>query len=161
MALEPQGELNPIGGGDRIPLLRDQLVLGRRESCDICLRFPNVSNVHAKLIFQDGYWWIQDMNSTNGVKVNGMRVPKKVLLPGDEITIAKRRYVINYTLAAGRRALEEIMEDDVMSQSLLERAGLARRREEEDDDFGDMPPRIIPPPSKPQKDEPEIDWTSP
>jgi hypothetical protein len=89
------------------------------------------------------------------VKVNGMRVLRKVLLPGDELTIAKRKYIIHYTLAAGRRALEEIMEDDVMSQSLLERAGLQRSRREEEEDEEDILPR-----RRPRNDEPEIDWKS-
>jgi adenylate cyclase len=135
-------------------LLRDEMTLGRRESCDIPLRFPNVSSVHCKLTFMDGYWFIQDLNSTNGVKVNGLRVLRKVLLPGDEITIAKRKYIIQYTLAAGRRALEEIMEDDVMSQSLLERAGLthSRREDDDDDDIFHRP--------RPKKDAPDIDWKS-
>ncbi len=34
------GELVPDGGGDPIPLLREKLTVGRRESCDIVLRFP-------------------------------------------------------------------------------------------------------------------------
>jgi adenylate cyclase len=155
MANEPKGELNPLGGGDRIPLIRDEMVVGRRESCDVPLRFPNVSSLHCKLTFQDGYWFVQDLNSTNGVKVNGMRVLRKVLLPGDELTIAKRKYIIHYTLAAGRRALEEIMEDDVMNQSLLERAGLQRSRREEEEDEEDILPR-----RRPRNDEPEIDWKS-
>jgi adenylate cyclase len=127
MVNEPQGQLVPVGGGDVIPLIRERMTIGRRETCDIPLRFPNVSSLHAELTFRDGYWFIRDLNSTNGVKVNGTRVTQKVLLPGDEISIAKRRFTIHYTLAAGRRALEEIMEEDVMAQSLLERAGPARR----------------------------------
>jgi adenylate cyclase len=128
MKLEHRGELIPIGGGDPIPLIRDQMVIGRRESCDICLRFPNVSSQHCELAYQDGYWFIRDLNSTNGIKVNGVRVPRKVLHPGDEITIAKRRYTIEYTLAAGKHAIEEMIDEDVMSQSLLEKAGLIRPR---------------------------------
>jgi adenylate cyclase len=149
MPTEPKGTLNPVGGGDAMPLLRDTMTMGRRESCDIRLPFANVSSVHCELVFKDGYWFIKDLNSTNGLKVNGSRVFQKVLLPGDEITIAKRKYVIHYVLAAGRRALEEIMEDDVMSQSLLERAGLVRPKNEED-----RPRR------RPSGNEPDIDWSS-
>jgi adenylate cyclase len=150
MPSEPKGELVPAGGGDVIPLIRDQLTVGRRESCDIRLPFPNVSSVHCEFYFKDGYWFVRDKNSTNGVKVNGLRVFHKLLLPGDEVTIAKRRYNIRYTLAAGRRALEELMEDDVMSQSLLERAGLAKPKR--DSEFHPRRPG--------SKDEPEIDFLS-
>lgn len=132
MSMEANGELIPQGGGDSIPLVRDKMTLGRRESCDIWLRFPNVSQLHCELTFRDGYWYIKDLNSTNGIKVNGFRVQQKLLHPGDEITIAKRKYNIQYNLSAGKNALAEIEEDmeDIRGQSLLERAGLEKPRDE-------------------------------
>ncbi len=126
MKYEVHGELQPILGGDSIPLIREILTLGRRDSCDIPLRFPNISGQHAKLMFRNGYWYIRDLNSTNGVKVNGIRVQEKLLHPRDEITIGKRKYRIEYELPADRRALDEVVEEDIMSQSLLEKAGLER-----------------------------------
>jgi len=125
MSFEAHGELVPAGGGDSIPLLRENLVVGRRDKCDIHMPFPNVSGTHCELSFSDGYWTIRDLNSTNGIKVNGQRVMKKLLHPGDELMIGKRKFTIHYELPAGRRAMEEV-EEDVMSQSLLERAGLER-----------------------------------
>jgi adenylate cyclase len=122
------GELIPVGGGDAIPLVRAVLTIGRRESCDICLRMNNVSGTHCELTFCEGHWIIRDMDSTNGIKVNGVRVPKKVLHPGDTITIAKRNFTIEYTPVVGKHAMEEMMEDDMLSQGLLEKAGLVRPR---------------------------------
>jgi adenylate cyclase len=132
MSLEINGELIPERGGDPIPLIRDSLTLGRRESCDICMRFPNVSNTHCELTFRDGYWHIRDLGSTNGIKVNGARVQERYLHPGDTITIAKRNYTIEYQLMAGRQTMDEILEEeeDVMGQPLLEKAGLARPQQE-------------------------------
>ena len=68
------GELVPVGGGDPIPLLRSTMKIGRRDSCDICLRFPNISGMHCEFRYKDGYWEIRDLNSTNGIKVNGERL---------------------------------------------------------------------------------------
>src|SRR5216683_7049646 len=124
------GELVPVGGGDTIPLIRESLTVGRRDSCDICMRFPNISGVHCEFIFRNGYWWVRDLNSTNGVKVNGMRVQEKLLHPKDEVAIGKRRYMIQYEMPADRRALEEFVEEDIMSQSLMEKAGLERPRDD-------------------------------
>src|SRR5579883_2737007 len=93
MAFEGNGEIVPTGGGDVIPLPRSPLVLGRRESCDICLDFPNISGRHCELFFQNGFWFIRDLNSKNGLKVNGDRLPpggKRGLHPGDTISIGKR-----------------------------------------------------------------------
>ena len=128
MTPEVNGELVPVGGGDAIPLLRPVMRLGRRESCDICLQFPNISGLHCELYYRDGYWSIRDLNSTNGVKVNGLRVQGRPLKPGDEIALAKRRYLIQYQLTQeGQHALESLLseDEDMFSQSLLERAGLA------------------------------------
>lgn len=131
MQFRPNGQLVPIGGGDPIPLLRDTLTFGRRESCDVCLRFQNISSIHCEMTFRGGYWYIRDLNSTNGVQVNGARVVRKLLLPDDEVAIATRLYTLIYTAPAGKPPVDE-SEEDILSQSLLERAGLEkpRRREE-------------------------------
>ncbi|HBL43707.1 MAG TPA: forkhead-associated protein, partial [Planctomycetaceae bacterium] len=91
------GELNPCGGGDPIPLLSEVLLIGRRSKCDITLQFPNISSHHCQLEFINGYWRVRDMNSRNGIKVNGDRCDMKWLLPGDRLSIAKHDYEINYT----------------------------------------------------------------
>ena len=131
MSLQANGELVPVGGGDNIPLLRESMTIGRRDSCDVRLPFPNVSGVHAQLTFKNGYWYVRDMNSTNGIKVNGVRVLEKLLHPKDKLTIGKRDYVIRYELPADAIGkLEEAEEEDVMSQSLLEKAGLEKPRDD-------------------------------
>lgn len=131
MNQDPHGELVPIGGGDSIPLTRSLMSLGRRRNCDIFLDFPNVSSVHCELTYKDGYWYIQDKNSTNGTKVNSIRVAtRKLLIPGDEIGIAKRRYTIKYTMPSDKR-LEDFMDDDILSKPLLERAGLQKSARDE------------------------------
>ncbi len=123
---QPNGELVPLGGGDSIPLVREVLTIGRRDSCDICMRYPDISSVHAQLTFQEGYWRIRDLNSTNGIKVNGARVLEKLLHPNDELSIGRRRkYRIEYELPTGRRAMEEV-EEDLLGTSLLEKAGLEK-----------------------------------
>ena len=124
------GELLPKGGGDPVPLLKRTLLVGRRESCDIVLRFANVSAHHCQLSCQDGYWYVKDLNSKNGTKVNGMRVATKRLAPGDELAVAKHKYEIVYSPidlgAIGPPPVEELPEN-LMDQSLLERAGLERK----------------------------------
>src|SRR5690349_21672554 len=129
MKLEPNGELIPQGGGDSIPLVRESLSIGRRESCDITLNFPNISGLHCELIFKDGCWIIRDLNSTNGVKVNGIKVAKKILQPGDIIGIAKRKFTIEYSAGVGNHALAELLEEaeDIADIPLLEKAGLTHR----------------------------------
>lgn len=132
---QPNGQLAPVGGGDPIPLIRPKLRIGRRDSCDVCLRYPNISGEHCELSF-DGYWKLTDLGSTNGTKVNGVRVQRKRLRPGDEIGIASRRFIIEYTPVAGTSTpMEDSNEEELQGISLLEKAGLVHKRRDDE-----MPP---------------------
>ena len=128
------GQLVPVGGGDPIPLLQKKLTVGRRESCDIVLRFANVSGKHCELAVDDGYWFVKDLGSRNGTKVNGLRITKRKRLdPGDTITIAKQKYEVKYSPiddldAVGTPPPEHEPVRDMLSEGLLERAGLKKRR---------------------------------
>lgn len=125
------GELLPIGGGDPIPLLKKTLMIGRRESCDIVLRFSNVSAHHCELKVSGGYWYVKDLQSRNGVKVNGQRVVEKRLDPGDQLAVAKHVYDVQYSPAdlgaVGPPPVDEPTMD-ILGKSLLERAGLQGRQ---------------------------------
>jgi pSer/pThr/pTyr-binding forkhead associated (FHA) protein len=125
------GEIVPMGGGDPIPLLKKSLLVGRRESCDIVLRFSNVSAHHCQLTVNGGYWRVRDLQSRNGVKVNGIRVTDKRLDPGDILAIAKHNYEVRYSpieLGAIGPPPAELPDADIFSKSLLERAGLEQRK---------------------------------
>ncbi|MBL8892774.1 MAG: FHA domain-containing protein [Planctomycetaceae bacterium] len=129
------GNLVPIGGGDTIPMLRTRLRVGRRDGCDIVLPFSNVSGHHCLLEVDEGYWFIRDLNSRNGVKVNGQKIIpglKKRIDPGDEVAIAKNNYKCEYDPiengAYGTPPQDEQAEA-FFERSLLERAGLKRTKE--------------------------------
>ena len=126
------GELLPVGGGDPIPLLKTLLSVGRRESCDIVLRFPNVSGNHCELSLIEGYWFVKDLGSSNGTKVNGARVSEQRLEPGDKLSVAKHVFELSYDPARfGAMPLQAPLPsqgNDFFGKSLLERAGLVGRR---------------------------------
>jgi pSer/pThr/pTyr-binding forkhead associated (FHA) protein len=125
------GELIPEGGGDPIPLLKKGLLIGRRESCDIVLRFSNVSAHHCQLTVNAGYWHVRDLQSRNGVKVNGVRVSEKRVDPGDILSIAKHKYKVTYVpsdLGAVGPPPPDLPDANFFSKSLLERAGLEHRK---------------------------------
>jgi len=122
------GELVPQGGGDPVPLLKKKLLVGRRDSCDIALRFPNVSSRHCELEFLDGYWMVRDLGSSNGTKVNGVRVRSKWVLPGDELAVARHRFKVDYNVAPDAPPPPPLNDEEDLGASLLEKAGLVRRR---------------------------------
>jgi pSer/pThr/pTyr-binding forkhead associated (FHA) protein len=125
------GELQPVGGGDPIPLLKPALIIGRRESADIVLRFPNVSGHHCEMTLVNGYWQVKDLGSSNGTKVNGTRVTEQRIAPGDKLSVAKHEYEVCYdpvTLGASEFPAESLAQENIFGRSLLESAGLESRR---------------------------------
>ena len=63
---------------------RGGAVLGRSRDCDVVLDDPNVSRHHAEVRPSGGSWIVNDLGSTNGIKVNGRRVDgPESLKPGD------------------------------------------------------------------------------
>ena len=74
--------------GDRFPLDQDVATLGRGEDCEIDLRDPTASKVHARIVREDGAFHIEDAGSKHGTLVNGNRVEERGRLrSGDEIRI--------------------------------------------------------------------------
>jgi hypothetical protein len=63
------------------------VLLGRSRECDIQVEDPNVSRRHAELRQEGSAYWIIDLDSTNGVEVNGRRVKRAKLAPGDTFTV--------------------------------------------------------------------------
>ena len=124
------GEIIPLGGGDPIPLLKTVLVVGRRESADIVLRFPNVSGSHCELSLVDGYWFVKDLASSNGTKVNGVRVSEKRLDPGDKLSVARHHFEITYEPSknGALAAPADNLPVNLWGKSLLESAGLETKR---------------------------------
>jgi predicted component of type VI protein secretion system len=74
---------------------QEELLLGRQLTCDVVLGDLTVSRRHARLVFRDGHWVIQDLGSTNGTRVNGVRVGRCELQPGDDIDLGDERLRID------------------------------------------------------------------
>jgi pSer/pThr/pTyr-binding forkhead associated (FHA) protein len=66
--------------------------IGRAVSGDLCLPDPAVSARHAEVRREGGDWYLSDLGSTNGTRLNGTPVPvgvPRLLRTGDEVTIAR------------------------------------------------------------------------
>ena len=73
--------------GERREIDRRRLVIGRSKECDIQLDDPNVSRRHAEVRQEGTAYWIVDLESTNGIEVNGRRLKRAKLEDGDTVTL--------------------------------------------------------------------------
>jgi hypothetical protein len=73
--------------GHTMRISKRRVLLGRSRECDIQVEDPNVSRRHAELRQEGSSYWIVDLDSTNGVEVNGRRVKRAKLDAGDVVTV--------------------------------------------------------------------------
>lgn len=90
-------------GVPRVTDLTRELSVGRTEGNDLVLNHPSVSRKHARFEPRNEQWWIVDLRSTNGVKVNGNLVTEAEVNPGDKILVGsvqlelKRQPSVNFS----------------------------------------------------------------
>jgi hypothetical protein len=73
--------------GQRQEVDKRRVLIGRSRECDIQLEDPNVSRRHAELRQEGASYWIVDLDSTNGLEVNGRRLKRSKLEDGDRVTV--------------------------------------------------------------------------
>jgi predicted component of type VI protein secretion system len=100
VALNMRAQLVPLDGGSPIDLPRDVTLVGRKEDCDLRLDHKSVSKLHCVIVKTDGLLLVRDLGSTNGTRVNGQRIRRAALLPGDKLTVAGFHYRILLGAAA-------------------------------------------------------------
>jgi pSer/pThr/pTyr-binding forkhead associated (FHA) protein len=84
-----------------VPLLRDEVTIGREKGNTIRLTERNVSRAHARILKRNGHYILEDLGSYNGVRVNGARIERQAeLAAGDQVAIG------NYDLAFSSEAAE-------------------------------------------------------
>lgn len=54
--------------------------IGRADNADVCILDQHVSRKHVRVAFEDGQWWINDLQSSNGVFVAGERLQRAPLM---------------------------------------------------------------------------------
>jgi hypothetical protein len=79
--------------GQRRELDKRRLVIGRSKDCDIQVSDPNVSRRHAEVRQEGAAHWVVDLDSTNGTEINGRRLKRAKLRPGDTITVGSTELV--------------------------------------------------------------------
>ncbi len=150
-----------------------QILIGKHPLCKIIYNLPTISEQHARIIFSNGIWQIEDLNSQFGTYVNNERlVGTRMLTHGDIIFITGlRMIVVGDCLICNNPFGRVKYSSDVFTVYQKPKVDIEPGNEEknnelevfEEDDFFFRSPRfrtiiekeeivIDPPPSKPQED---------
>ncbi|NUO52284.1 MAG: FHA domain-containing protein [Polyangiaceae bacterium] len=75
--------------GKRYAINVQKFIIGReRGACHLLLQDPNVSRQHAAIEFIQGYYYMTDLGSRNGIGYDGHRIHKKQIVEGDKFEIS-------------------------------------------------------------------------
>src|SRR3954462_11436071 len=88
-------QLLSLSHGPSLLLDKPVLLVGRHEECDIQLNSRKVSRKHCIIAQVGEALVVRDLGSTNGIRVNGVRVDDGTLRTGDELTIGNFRYQVH------------------------------------------------------------------
>jgi len=71
--------------GREIEIGQDETIIGRARDCHICIADQAASSHHCAIIREGDEYWIRDLGSTNGTRLNGEMVVSSRLKPGDAV----------------------------------------------------------------------------
>jgi len=72
-----------------IPLDKPQVTIGRKMDNDVVIDNLAVSGYHARVVEENGIYFVEDTGSTNGTFLNETKIQKQRLQPGDQIRVGK------------------------------------------------------------------------
>jgi pSer/pThr/pTyr-binding forkhead associated (FHA) protein len=89
--------------GAEYPLTGEETLIGRNPTTSITLLDESISREHAIVAWDatTGCYAIEDLQSTNGTRVNGKRVRSAMLADGDEIQVGHTRFRFFLAKAGG------------------------------------------------------------
>ena len=95
----PQGQppLYIIFGNQRYTVEKDKYIIGRSSQlADLVIRDGNMSRKHCAVIFNNGSYYIKDLDSTNGIEFQGHRIDTKRIEEGDQFNICEFHFTFTY-----------------------------------------------------------------
>lgn len=115
------GSVTLVGGvKDFRVSLKPRLRIGQADTNDLILDDPNVADAHAEITLRpNGGYSVADLGSKSGVYVNGTRVRRHTLRPGDTLTVGQTQLTFTgSTLETARSAREDSLNVSGVSVSL-------------------------------------------
>jgi CheY-like chemotaxis protein len=93
---EVLASLRPSDGGKASELTRKRVTIGREPSCDIVINSAAVSHHHCLVFLYEGWWFVRDLKSKNGIKVNGKQCSQHLLPPAGILSVGPHNFQMEY-----------------------------------------------------------------
>lgn len=93
--------------------------IGRSRQCDIQVNDPLVSSRHAEVVYEQGRWIVQDLQSTNGIYLNGTRVHRAALPPQSRLELARGGPALKLALESPPAPAETLAHPDEVSMTKI------------------------------------------
>ncbi|MCS7166453.1 MAG: FHA domain-containing protein [Gemmatales bacterium] len=129
--------LIPADGSRPFELVKDITLVGRSRVCDLQLLDKSVSKLHCVLVKTDHVVLVRDLGSTNGTRVKDILVKRGVLIPGDELVIARLRFRVHF--AREGESLPQPREEWIRTEQ-MPLPGLQAQAPSRREDFRPEPP---------------------
>jgi len=84
--------LHPLNGDPALSIEHEIVSVGRDPSSDLHLKDASVSRQHAEITLRGEDWFIVDLNSGNGIHIDGRRTQEGALLPGQQLQIGNLKF---------------------------------------------------------------------
>ena len=81
------------GAPEAYPLVKERMIVGRGQDVDIRIQGNSISRQHMLIVRTGPEFTVRDLNSRNGVHLNGVRIHSAVLRPGDQIQVGDSLFV--------------------------------------------------------------------
>jgi pSer/pThr/pTyr-binding forkhead associated (FHA) protein len=111
----------------------DVTVIGRQEDCDLRIGILDVSRRHCRIIKDDNQLEVEDLGSSNGTYLNGLRVTEAMVKAGDVIQVGPVKFVVQIDGDPPDDQLSPERADDLSIVDEAEKESDGEEDDEEDD----------------------------
>src|SRR5438067_1798552 len=101
----------------------DPTTIGRGSGCGVQLALSDISRQHAMIRYRSGRYWVEDLQTLNGTRVNEQLIDRATSLnQGDRIRIGAQEFEVRFDALANRRVVQDGPNSEAVSVSSEPRA---------------------------------------
>ncbi|CAN5555118.1 hypothetical protein BH10ACI3_BH10ACI3_00550 [soil metagenome] len=119
----------PNGSSEKFPLSRLRTTIGRSARADVCIPDAFASRLHAEIRQEGDSFWLVDLGSANGTKLNGIPVTGQIpIYAGAEVQIGETRIAFDSDVSGPKSISSTLVADNTSALDPSTTIALSGRR---------------------------------